>query len=196
MFYLCCRSTLAFISGSTKAFLIPWNKCKIYPINLKTGKWWIFANWKKMIKIKPATSHRRIGLPSQEAPHSPAPELKLKRYSVFNIYFEIWFSLREHYRSTDLRKLSYSWLLLLVRAIGSASGHSPTEFLPVGEVWWFCGLKVKCWVSLTNMVIVLPRVFCGKAPLEGWGDLRVSQIRASLDGLIDPVIYFIFWVYE
>ena len=47
----------------------------------------------KMIKIKPATSHRRIGLPSQEAPHSPASELKLKRYSVFNIFWNmIWFT--------------------------------------------------------------------------------------------------------
>ena len=27
----------------------------------------------KMLKIKPATSHRRIGLPSQEALHSPVP---------------------------------------------------------------------------------------------------------------------------
>ena len=44
----------------------------------------------KIVKIKPAASHQRIGLPSQEAPHSREPESHVKALNSKLSHILMW----------------------------------------------------------------------------------------------------------
>ena len=147
---------------------------------------WKLEKLKKMIKMKPATSHRRIGLPSQVALHSPAPGLKLKRFFAFNIFWNmIWvtWALRIYWLEKIFLFDIHDYCYLCPQQVGLLVIPQRNSYLWTNfdnfAAWKLSEFDKYCHCRI-------PRVFCGKALLEDWGDLRVSQILASLDGLVDP----------